>query len=68
MDPLEDGSVSLDLSEVSAPVRLKPGILQLQLAVLLLQVVSLLPLSVQLKENVNNMVNCITGYSLCEQK
>ena len=59
MDPLEDGSVSLDLSEVSAPVRLKPGILQLQLAVLLLQVVSLLPLSVQLEENINNIISLI---------
>merc|ERR1719350_1949926 len=47
MDPLEDGSVSLDLSEVSTPVCLKPGILDLQLGVLLLQVLGLLPLGVQ---------------------
>merc|ERR1712241_449964 len=47
MDPLEDGSVSLDLSEVSAPVCLKSGVLNLQLGVLLLQVLGLLPLGIQ---------------------
>merc|ERR1719251_723802 len=47
MDPLEDGAVSLDLSEVSAPVCLKSGILNLQLGVLLLQVLGLLPLGIQ---------------------
>merc|ERR1719350_1434766 len=47
MDPLEDGSVSLDLSEVSTPVCLKSGILNLQLGVLLLQVLGLLPLGIQ---------------------
>ena len=50
MDPLEDGAVSLDLSEVSAPVCLKSGILDLQLGVLLLQVLGLLPLGIQLKK------------------
>ena len=49
VDPLEDGSVSLDFSEVSTSVALEPGILDLQLAVFLLQVVSLLPLGVQLE-------------------
>merc|ERR1719384_263215 len=47
MDPLEDGAVSLDLSEVSTPVCLKSGVLDLQLGVLLLQVLGLLPLGVQ---------------------
>merc|ERR1719223_2111458 len=47
MDPLEDGAVSLDLSEVSAPVCLKSGILDLQLGVLLLQVLGLLSLGIQ---------------------
>merc|ERR1719225_642417 len=47
MDPLEDGSVSLDLSEVSTSVCLKSGILNLQLSVLLLQVLGLLPLGIQ---------------------
>merc|ERR1712045_1016188 len=47
MDPLEDGAVSLDLSEVSAPVCLKSGVLNLQLGVLLLQVLGLLPLGIQ---------------------
>merc|ERR1711971_1215570 len=47
MDPLEDGSVSLDFSEVSTPVCLKSGILNLQLGVLLLQVLGLLPLGIQ---------------------
>merc|ERR1711884_207604 len=47
MDTLEDGSVSLDLSEVSAPVCLKSGVLDLQLGVLLLQVLGLLPLGIQ---------------------
>merc|ERR1712227_28719 len=47
MDPLEDGAVSLDLSEVSTPVCLKSGILNLQLGVLLLQVLGLLPLGIQ---------------------
>merc|ERR1712214_168885 len=42
MDTLEDGSVSLDLSEVSAPVCLKSGVLDLQLEVL-----GLLPLGIQ---------------------
>merc|ERR1712172_157270 len=50
MDPLEDGSVSLDFSEVSTPVCLKSGILNLQLGVLLLQVLGLLPLGIQLKK------------------
>ena len=49
VDPLEDGSVSLDFSEVSTPVALEPGILDLKLAVFLLQVVSFLPLGVQLE-------------------
>merc|ERR1719350_1651036 len=40
MDPLEDGAVSLDLSEVSAPVCLKSGVLHLQ-------VLGLLPLGIQ---------------------
>merc|ERR1712025_1037453 len=47
MDPLEDGAVSLDLSEVPAPVCLKSGVLDLQLGVLLLQVLGLLPLGIQ---------------------
>ena len=49
MNILEDGSVSLHLSEVATPVRLEPLVLDLYLGVLLLQVLCLLPLGLQLE-------------------